>query len=158
MKILTAFIGFLLGLIVFMPKDNIYFKIQEILSKQNIYINSDIKNSLSLELKNGTVFVKKMDIAYFDKCEIYPYIFWNKIECKNINIANQYKIKEIKTSYSLINPLKINISGNSNFGKIEGEINIFDKKGKIYITKLTNSLIKKYLKKDKKGYFYDVKF
>lgn len=158
MKILTAIAGFLLGLIIFMPKDNIYFKIQEILSKKNIYINSDIKNSLALELKNGTVFVNKMDLAYFDRCEIYPYIFWNKIECNNINIANQYKITNINGSYSIINPFKIKISGNSNFGKIEGEINIFDKNGRIYITKLTNSLIKRYLKKDKKGYYYDVKF
>jgi len=157
MKLLMMITGLLSSLILFMPKSNLYFMLQDFLKKQNIYINSNIRESSYLELSNATVYVNKLDVITFDKCLIYPFIIYNRLECKNINFLDNYKT-DISVKYSLLDPLNIKIKGRSNFGNIDGEINLIKKEGKIYITNITNGNIKKFLKKDKKGYFYYAKF
>jgi hypothetical protein len=159
MKIIAAVLGFVIGIVFFLPKENLFFELQKKLAEQNIYINTDIKETpVYLDLKNGTVYVSQMDIVRFKSCRIEPFVLWNKIGCSDINIADQYKINRISLNYSLLHPLSVIVKGAGNFGKINGKIDIIGKSGKIYITGLTNPLIKKFLKKDKKGYYYYVKF
>ena len=152
-------IGLFIGILVFMPKDNLYYTIQKYLSKENIYINSDIKNSFNLNLKNGDIYENGVNFAKFQQIKIYPFIIFNQIKAKNITIEFQnLKINNLKITYSIINPIKIYIKGISNFGKIEGEINLIKKFVKVYILNLTNNNLKNFLQKDKKGYFYYAKF
>jgi hypothetical protein len=159
MRIILSLLGLILGIIIFMPKDNLFFLAQKELARQNVYINADIKNKPSaLKLNNGTVYINQMDIMRFDACKITPFIFYNDVKCANVNVAGQYEIKKIDVSYSVVNPLKVIIKGNGNFGKIDGSIDVLKKEGKIYILNITNPLIKKILKKDNKGYYYYVKF
>jgi len=158
-KILIFLVGFFLGLIVFMPKDNLYFTLQKYLSKENIYINSDIYSFVNLNLKKGTIYYNGMDLVAFDKVIISPFIFFNKIEADNIKIKFQnLKIKKIDVVYSIINPLKVYIKGSSNFGEIDGYIDLIKRQVKIYILNLNSNFLKSLLKKDKKGYFYYVSF
>jgi hypothetical protein len=151
--------GFLMGLIIFMPKDNLYYTFQDYLKKENIYINSDIKSGISLYLKNGVVYYNGMDISKFENTEILPFIFYNQIKGKNItlNIGN-YKINSLNIVYTVFYPIKIFVKGDSSFGKIDGEVNLIKKEVKIYIKNLTNNSLKKFLRKDDKGYFYYAKF
>jgi uncharacterized protein (UPF0332 family) len=151
--------GFLIGIILFVPKDNLYYTLQSFLQKQNIYINSDIKSGIDLNLKKGTVYYNGMDISKFQKIRVLPFIFYNEIEANKItlNIGN-YKINSLKAFYSVFYPLKVFIKGECDFGKIEGYVNLFKKEIKLYIYNLTNSYLKRFLRKDKKGYFYYAKF
>jgi hypothetical protein len=150
--------GFLMGLIIFMPKDNLYYTFQDYLKKENIYINSDIKSRISLYLKNGVVYYNGMDISKFENTEILPFIFYNQIKGKNItlNIGN-YKINSLNIVYTVFYPIKIFVKGDSSFGKIDGEVNLIKKEVKIYIKNLTNNSLKRFLRKDNKGYFYYAK-
>jgi len=158
-KFIFFLVGLFLGFIVFMPKDNLYFTLQKYLSKKNIYINSKIDSSMSLNLKKGVVYYNGMDIMMFEKVIISPFVFFNKIEADNVKIKIQnLEIKKIDIVYSIINPMKIYINGNSNFGKIKGNINLLKKHIKIYILNLSNNILKSILKKDKKGYFYYATF
>ena len=158
-KILIFFAGFLIGLIIFMPKDNLYFTFQKFLASQNIFINSKIKNTLTLTLYNGKIYQNGINLASFKETTIIPFILYNKISAKDININFQnYKIKNLDITYTLLNPIKIYISGNANFGKIEGIINLFEHFIKIYIFNLNDSNLKPFLKKDKKGYYYYASF
>ena len=151
--------GLLIGIIFFMPKDNIYYTAQKYLAKENIYINSSVKNGFSLELTNGKVYQNGIDFASFKDIRILPFLFFNKIEAKNIAINFQnLNISNLNITYSIINPIKIYITGSSNFGKIKGKVNLIKKEIKIYILNLTNNNLKNFLRKDKKGYFYYAKF
>jgi len=156
MKTLTIIISILLGVILFMPKENLFFTLQKELSKQNIYINTKTSsNLLSLNLSNSTIFVDKMDLAKIKQTNILPLIFFNKIELNKISINfNNLQIKHLNIIYSILDPFKIKIDGNSNFANITGIINLKNHKLKIYLLNLTNNTIKSFLKKDKKGYFY----
>ena len=160
MKKFTVFIvGLFLGLIVFMPKDNLYFTLQKYLAKENIYINSKINSFNTLNLENGTVYYNGMDIITFNKIEILPFVFFNKIDVNNLKIKlENLDIKKADITYSVLNPLKVYIKGSSNFGDIDGEIDLIKRKIKIYILNLNNRFLKNMLKKDKKGYFYYAAF
>jgi hypothetical protein len=158
-KFFLFLLGLFLGFVLFMPKDNLYYTLQNFLQKQNIYINSDIKNNISLNLKNGTVYYNKMDIAKFKKIYVFPFVFYNEIKAEKVtlNIGN-YKINSLRAFYSIFFPVKIFIKGESNFGKIGGYVDLIKREAKIYIYNLTNSALKQFLIKDKKGYFYYAKF
>ena len=155
-KFFIFLIGLIIGLIVFMPKKNLYFTLQHFLQKEKIYINSEINsNIISLNLKNGTIFYKGIDAVKFKNIFIYPFLFFNNIKATNIKIDfGNLNINNLDVTYSIINPLKVYIKGDSNFGKIDGSIDLVNRKIKVYILNLNNSTLKAILKKDKKGYFY----
>lgn len=158
-KFFLFLIGLFIGFIVFIPKDNLYYTLQKYLSKEKIYINSDIKNSLILTLSNGKIYQNGINFAQFEKVKIIPFLVYNNIKAKNIKISFQnIKIDNLNITYSIINPLKIKINGTSNIGKINGEVNLIKKIIKIYILNLNNNTLKSFLRKDKQGYFYYEKF
>jgi len=158
-KFITFLIGVFLGVIIFIPKDNLYFTLQKYLSKKNIYINSKIDSSINLKLKKGTLYYKGINLITFKKIVISPFIVFNKVQANNVIIKFQnLKIQKIEAIYSIINPLKIYIDGDSNIGKIEGNINLLKGKIKVYILNLNNKFLKNMLQKDKKGYFYYASF
>lgn len=158
-KFFLFLLGLLIGLVIFMPKDNLYYTAQKFLAKEKVYINSDIKSGLILDLSNGKIYQNGIDFADFQNVKILPFLLFNKIEAKNIEINMQnLRIDNLNISYSILNPVKVYIKGMANFGKIDGEVNLLKREIKVYILNLTNGNIKSFLKKDKKGYFYYAKF
>ena len=159
-KAITVFLGFYLGFVVFMPKENIFFTVQKYLAPYKIYINADTAATpLALYLHRGTLFFDGMDIAAFDHCKLYPWLFLNlcTISDTKINVGG-FKIQKLRLLYSIVNPLKIYLEGSANFGTLKGYINIKNRELKIYIHHIKNSAIKTYLQKDKEGYFYHASF
>ncbi len=158
-RIIIFVFGLFIGVIIFMPKDNLYFTLQKYLAKEKIYINSKIKSNLKLTLYNGTIYQNDIDFAYFKKIDIMPFLLYNNIKVKNLKINFQnYKIKTLNITYSILNPVKIYISGKSSFGIISGEINLLKRFIRIYILNLSDVNLKTFLRKDNKGYFYYAKF
>jgi len=157
-KVLIFLLGFLIGIIIFMPKDNLYYTLQKYLEKEKVYINSDIKSGIDLKLINGTVYYNKMDVLTFKNIDILPFILFNEIKADNIKIIDKYKINSIKAFYTIFYPIKIFIKGKSSFGELDGYVDLVKREIKVYILNLTDTSLKNFLKKDKKGYFYYAKF
>jgi len=157
---LSFLIGFYIGFIIFMPKNFLIFTAEKFLKKENIYINAKYKeNLLNEEIKNTKIFINSINLIEFKRAKIFPLIFYNKININNILINfKNLKINNLNITYSIINPFKVFIQGNSNFGKIDGFIDLKKRFVKIYIINLTNTNLKTFLRRDKKGYFYYEKF
>ena len=159
-KTIFIIFGLILGFFIFMPKTNLIYFIQKELSKQNIYLNTDISSHLfSITLNKSTLYYNGINTANIDDIEIYPFILYNKITINNIkfNIGN-YKIKKLKIIYNVFSPKKASVTANSNIGNIRGYIDIINKKIFLRFNKVQKASIKKLLKKDKKGYFYYVNY
>ena len=156
-KFLLFLLGIYIGLVVFMPKDNLYYTFQKYLKKENIYINSSISQDLiKLSLKNAKVYSNNINIADFENINIYPLILFNLISVKNLKLEiGNYKISNLNIYFTPFYPIGL-IKGDSSFGKVDGEINLMKRYIKVYIQK--PSTISSFLKKDKKGYFYYAKF
>lgn len=154
-KILIAIAGFYLGIIVFMPKTELYYKALEILDKNHIDIISKTdSNPFRFEIKNAKIYYLNSKTASLKDAKIYPFLFYNRAEIKDfkLNIGN-YVIKNLEITY--IPFLNAKIRGNSNFGELNGYINF--KELKIYI-KNPRADILEFLKKDGKGYYYYERF
>lgn len=160
MKFLTIILSFFIGLIIFMPKENLFFTLQKELKKENIFINTKTSSNLiDLKLDNSKIFVNKINIANIESIKITPLLFFNKIDLKNIKIDfNHLNIDNLNLTYSVLTPFNVDIKGSSNFATIKGFIDLKNRNMKIYLLNLTNKTIKSFLKKDKKGYFYAQKF
>jgi len=153
-------IGFYIGFIIFMPKHYLVFTLQNYLKKENIYINGKYKENLfTEEIKQANIFINGISPIEFKEAKVFPFIFYNKVSINNILIHFQnLKINHLNTIYSIITPFKILIKGDTNFGRIDGFIDLKKKILKVYILNLTNSNLKTFLRRDKKGYFYYEKF
>jgi len=158
-KIIVIFLGFLVGITIFIPKENLFYLLQKELSP-NIYINTDLSsNPIKLSLTRGQLYFNNMNMVNFEEIDIFIYLFYNKILLKNVKFEiGNYRVESGKIIYSILSPLKIFIKGKGNFGLIDGFIDLKEKFIKIYILDLKNSTIKRLLKKDEKGYYYYEKF
>jgi hypothetical protein len=158
--IFSFLIGLYLGFIIFMPKQFLVFTIEKYLKKENVYLNASYKENLfSLKIINGKIFINGINPINFKTAVFYPLILYNSLNIDNIFINFQnLNIKKLNIKYSIINPFKVIINGLSNFGKIDGFIDLKNRFLKIYIINLTNQNLKSFLRKDNKGYFYYEKF
>ncbi len=154
-KFFLIFTGFFIGIIVFMPKEHIFYKIQHILHNKGTDIITNIKSTpLNLSLENTDIYYLQIKTGEIKKVLIKPFIIFNEIKAKEIklNIGNII-IKNLQVIY--IPFMDAKIKGDGNFGEFNGYMNF--KEIKIYIKKPSRKILA-FLKKDKKGYFYYAKF
>ena len=154
-KFFLALFGFYIGIIVFMPKESLFYKVLETADKKGInVISKTYQTPIFLEIKNAKIFYLKMPSAQIQKIKIYPFLVYNRIDAKNITLKiGDYKIKNLNIIY--IPFLNAKIKGEASFGTFEGYANF--KEIKIYI-KNPKRDIKGFLRKDNKGYFYYERF
>lgn len=161
MKKVFYVVLFFISFIWFFPKDNLFFSVQDILSKNQIYLPS-VKvedKGYKLNIKDVKIYYNKMDIGSIENIDFFSFLVYNRIFLSNIKLNFQdLFIKKLNINYFIVSPFKISIVGDANFGKIDGFFDLKDKKGKIYILDIKNNDIKSLLNKDKKGYFYAFSF
>ena len=171
-KLFGLMIFFILSLIFFMPKVNLYYKLEQVLQQQNIIISNEKlnDNGFNLEIKDATVFFDSLESAKIEHLDISTLILYQSLNIQNIKlsgIASSFipiSIENISIKHMIINPLNITISANGEFGTLNGSLHIIDKN--LHITlKLSKQMLKrykktlKYLEKNKNGdYNYDTIF
>jgi len=153
----NIFIGFFViwfALLVFMPKQELYFTLEKALVKHDIEINEqNIEEGVfSLNLTNPVIYVKGIKIASIEKINISTFIFTTNINIKLLMLDDSLqsfvpeKIDDANISYSLFSPFKVNIEAKGSFGLINGHINLNEKSLRLDFTETTKE-IEKILKK-----------
>jgi hypothetical protein len=173
MKIFLWLILFFIIFLGGLPKKNIYYFIEHKLIEKNIQIvNETLSDNLfSFSLASLDILYNKITIAQVDKISIFPYLFSNTIEIKELVINEIFtssvpsKIENIKIVYSLLNPLNVELYARGDFGLIEGDMGIFTHllTAKIEINdsfkdKYSQLLKNKNITKTEKGYVYEYQF
>jgi hypothetical protein len=167
-NIFLIFIVLWFSLLVFMPKEELYFTLEKELAKQDIEINEENieENLLSLNLINPVIYVKGIKIATLEKINIFTLLFYTNINVKSLILDESLKsfapekIDVANISYSLLTPLHANIEAKGSFGMLEGDVNLNERNLRINFTETTKEIntIKSNLKKDEKGYYYETSF
>jgi len=159
-KFLIFIFGLFIGIFLFLPKNELYYLLQNELKKENIYIVAKSDSYLTkLTLKNGSIFYESMEVARFKIINAYIYLFYDKIEINDLKLEiGNYKVLKATVIYSVINPFKAKITAKANFANIEGYIDLKNRNLKLYFYKIKNYSVKRFLKKDKKGYYYYARF
>jgi len=134
-------------LVVFVPKENLYYFALEKLALEKVDIQTDKinDNGLIFDLVDTNIKYEKIDVADVKKIDLKMFFFKTELDFQNIVVNKAFqkflpkRIKYIKITHSILDPLAINIT--------------FSKKIKLKYKPLT-----KYLKKTEKGYRYEYKF
>jgi len=156
-------------LIAFMPKQELYYKLEQTLEQNDIRFNEEkIDEGLfSLTLYKVDVYIKGIKLATIDKVDFFTLLFYTRAEVENLLLDESLKskvptqISDAVASHSILEPLKINLSVEGSFGGAEGYVSLKEKN--IHMD-LNNTSIKgiemlqSTLQKNEKGWYYETSF
>jgi hypothetical protein len=172
LKPLLFFIVILFSIIIIIPKSILYYKLEDVLSKQKIYINGETTKDIFnlLYINKARIYYEDIKIAHIQEVSLNSLVFFNNIKIKGIKINKHLKqfipreINDIKISYHIFSPTTINISSIGKIGELTGKIDLLSKTlflllkpSKIIKTKY-NKILSLMKKNNKGGYIYEYKF
>ena len=163
--------GFFLGLIflwLFAPKVELYYLLEKLLKEKNIIISNETITDTwyGLKIENADLYIAGAKIANTAELEFNFFFFYNTLKINEIQMdksLSNIAPKEINTFnaiYSIVEPLKIKLTGEGSFGVLDGNVNLIEKRVEILFPVAKElKTIQKFLKKDKvKGWFYETNY
>ncbi|WP_457744494.1 hypothetical protein [Sulfurimonas sp.] len=135
LKFLAYVLFFILALMYFMPKKNVYYLVEKELQTNNIVISHEkvIDTGLSLKLTNLDVSMESIESAHIGSVDISLFGLYNTVEVKNIKLTTvassilPVKINDVNIKYSILNPLNVTLNAVGGFGSVRGYANILDR-------------------------------
>jgi len=135
---------FLFSFIAFLPKENIYFYTLEKLHTKNISVQNEEFSSgfFDFSVANSDVFYKNINAFKIENMELQYLLVYGKIEFFNI-VFDGLKVENIKCSWSIFNPLQLDILLTSDELSGYGTYDIQKKNFELYL-KPSQNVVKKY--------------
>jgi hypothetical protein len=174
-KLLIGYIGVIL-LVIFIPMKNLYFLAQDTLQKKQIFINQTRIDSflVNTSLEQTKIYFEDIPAMYVEDISLSLWLLYNSFSLEDIKIDEGLKdflplnIKDLSLSYSILYPTKAFISGDGDFGVLNGHIDLIGKVVHLELdaSKIMKKSFKKLLgfmrtKKDKNQknrYIYEYRF
>ncbi len=148
-KSLILFLLFIVSLILFFPKNQIFYLLEEKLQTKDIIVSDEIRNSkfFSFEIKGANIYFQNLLTANIKDINITSFILFSKIEAKQILISKSFeqflpnKIDEISLTYSISDFKNILINAKGEFGTFSGNIDVVSNvlKGELEASSLMKS-------------------
>lgn len=170
LKFITLPLLFLFFTVLFLPKIQLYYLLEEKLNKERIVISKEkvIESLFSLEIKDSKLYKDRLYISNIEKIDLTSFLVYNKVIAQNIYIDSSLKqflplkIDLTNMVYSIFNPFEITGNSRGDFGKATFVFNLKTKVVKFLIRpsvllKTKYRYILKQLKKKEEVYFYEYK-
>ena len=170
LRILFYIVIFIITLIYFLPKNDLVSYVNsKVLAQYKINTKIKLENDmLNYVSSNSSISYQKNLVANVGTLNVSPYILFNEIKLTNINLKGMAgslfpsKITHARLLYSVIDPTKINITIEGDFGKAIGYFDILSSLVHLEVTpsrtlQKNYSFLLKYMKKSKKSYIYEYK-
>jgi len=169
-KLIVAVVLFFIGLVIFMPKENLLSTLKSLLKKEHIEIVSKDTKDRLIDLKlDDTLFIYDgIESLEAKSISVKPWIFYNKIEAnalaptKGLRGILNVKADEFTITHSILKPTIANINATGKFGELDGFADL--KKRSVYLLlkpseAFKNSkIVRDYFKKSKEGLVYESNF
>ena len=168
-KILLFILMFLIGVVLFMPKINLYYTLEDFAQKEHIQIKekSITDRWIDLDIKDATLFydgIASVDIA---ELTISPWIVYNTIKAKDVRPTKEIKrmldvkASEVVMRYSLLDYKHIMIEASGDFGALHGTIDVVAQKVRLLLEPSAkfkhHDIVRQYFKKEEEGLVYESK-
>jgi len=168
MQVVKQLIGGFFLLIIFLwlfaPKQELYYMLEKELNKNGIVISDEkFKDTLyGLEISDAKLFVKGIEMAKIKSFTLNIFFFYNTLNIESIktdsgihNLAPK-SIDGVTALFNILNPTEVTLGGVGSFGEASGAFNLAELKLLIRVDKAKDiKTFRKFLKKDKKGYYYE---
>lgn len=147
LRSLVLSVLFIYALLIFLPKENLYYLALEKLSDHKVeVVSSSIKDTnFGLNISNSKIKYEKIDVAAVDRIFFKTLLFKTELNIQNLKVQKSlkkffpYDMKYIKITHNILDPLAVDIKLSKQF-------------------KIKNKDISKYLTKTENGYRYEYKF
>jgi len=155
------------ALLLFMPKTQLYYFLEETLAKQDVRINEKkiVESFFALEIKDAQVYYKGIPVATIQHANVLAPLLYDRITLAGIEVDELLrdevpaKIDKLEVRYSIIDPLHVHIAAIGSFGVANGSFEIRTRKVHIDITQAKEiETLKPWLQKGEKGYYYEASF
>jgi len=124
-KFLLYVLFFLVALYYFFPKTNVYYLVEQKLSKQHLVISNEkiADRGFTFELSSADIFYNAIKVAKVDKISLITLGVYNQIDFKNIKLEALIdtmvpsKIEEVELYYTAFSLWEIKGDAKGDFGK-----------------------------------------
>ena len=160
------------ALILFTPKESIYYFAEEQLRPLGVIIANEetLDHALTLEIRDGDLYVQKIKSADIGSATFCLLGLYNTVSVTDVVLDKTFEqlfpplIRHIDLEQSLLDPLHLNASASGDFGEAEASVNLLErtltvlvKPSKLMLSRYKNTLGN--LQKTKEGdYQYEYKF
>jgi hypothetical protein len=154
-------------LVLFMPKEELYFSLEKELVKNDIELNEESRSEgvFSLRLKNVTVYVKGIPLVTVEKIDFFTLLFYTSIHFETLMIDESLKtmtpteIEDLLISQSILAPLNLSVKAEGPFGEASGSVDLDKRMLRMDFndTKALGMLQSK-LKQGEEGWYYETSF
>jgi len=155
------------AILMFMPKKQLYYKLERELARQDIVLNekSIDEGIFSLVLNQPSVYVKGIKVATLDSINFFTLLFYTKVNLQKFLLDDALKeslpvdIDKMTVSHAPWHIKELRVDANSSIGKIIGNIDLSKRSLRVDIN-TTNDLgmLKSELKQDAEGWYYETSF
>lgn len=154
-------------LVLFMPKEEIYFKLEQELLKNDIQINEESKSEgiFSLSLKKVTVYIKGIPLATVEEIDFCTLLFYTSVQFENLMIDESLQsmtpteIENLHITQSVLKPLNLSIKAEGSFGEGKGNIDLKNRTLRMnFNDNKALKMIQSQLRQGEKGWIYETSF
>ena len=155
------------AILAFMPKTELYYLLEKELVKYDVKLNekSIDEGIFSLKLNGVKLFVKGIHIADIKEIKVMTFLGYTTFNVKDIVVDELLtsqapkEIKNIDIVHSVMDIEHINIDANGSIGEVNGTVSLVEKKLRVDFKNSKKIYrFKNYLKKDKRGWYYEKTF
>ena len=155
------------ALLLFMPKEALYFTLEKALFTEGIEINEKemVPSIFSLNIKDATIYYHGIEIASVEEIDFFTLLLFSKVELKGLKTEESLKkfVPEVLTKttliHSVLSPFEAFITSFGSFGAAEGVADLKNSTVRINIVDEKElGVLKSQMKKDAKGWYYETSF
>jgi len=166
-NILLFIVALYIGVVIFMPKTQLYYFAQKQLKPKGIVISNEeiIDKITTFELLHPVAYFQGVDVLRAADIKVTPLLFVNRLEASDIELLNVAKkflnveINSLKANQSILKPFIVKIDATGNFGTLHGYANLKTRVIHLDVVEAKNlNPIRRYLKKGQKGWYYESSF
>lgn len=159
-RVIGGFFLLIVLLWLLSPKEELYYLLEKELKKSDIIISNEIVKDrwFGVEILNADIYVKGAKMAKLAELKLNILFLYNSLSIKGIDTNSAFhkdvpkNIEEIKSTYSILDPLKIKLDGLGSFGVLDGEVNLIDRDIIIGFPVVKDiNPFKKFIKRDETG-------
>ena len=141
LKYLLYISVFTLALIYFIPKNSLYYFMEQELQKYDVIISHEkLKDDfLYLKISNMVIDVQGVQSVTIDNSEIMLLLFYNNIHLDDITLSSAMKaflpvkIKKASVIYTILDPLHVRSQIQGDFGKAQAVYSVNEKKLRVIL-------------------------
>ena len=165
-KIVLYTVTVWIAFVVFMPKESLYFATEKYLKEQHVYINEKKieEKPWGLSVDKGEIYVYGIPSAVFDKATATTLLVYNRLTVNALKVTNEMvkipiEIERLVALYRIWDPLHIAFTMEGTQGHAAGSVDLRKRTLRIdFSDERKLGALKRFLHKDKKGWYYATSF